>query len=302
MSGKPVSTIDEMPSETRRAYTREFSFFEAWCRAERRSHLPATPETVAEYVHALAEQGRKAAGIDLALSAIARMHAIAGHVSPRHHQRVKDARATVWSRPGQAKVGRAPMRLDALRAGLATLPAGPIGARDRSLLLLCWAAALRRSEVVGLDLEHVRIVPQGIEVRLTRSKTDQEGAGQDVDIYRGERPETCPVRALEAWLAVRGSAPGPLFVGFDGMGRRTSRRMHGSTVAKLVKRVALAAGLDAAEFAGHSLRRGLIQQAVASHVKIDDVAEFVGHTSLHGTVPYLTGMGEEPMASKSVGL
>ncbi|MDO9713836.1 site-specific integrase [Paracraurococcus lichenis] len=78
---------------------------------------------------------------------------------------------------------------------------GLAGTRDRALMLMLgYAGALRRSELVAIDREHLSFTAEGLRLRLLRSKGDQEGQGASLSIARGSRPETCPVRAREAWL------------------------------------------------------------------------------------------------------
>jgi integrase len=89
--------------------------------------------------------------------------------------------------------------------------AGLIGARDRALVLLGFAGAFRRSELVGLDVEDCTFGKDGLTVTLRRSKTDQDGAGRKIGIPYGSNPETCPARTVEAWLAEAGAEAGPLF-------------------------------------------------------------------------------------------
>ena len=89
--------------------------------------------------------------------------------------------------------------------------AGLIGARDRPPMLLGFAGAFRRSELVGLDVEDCTFGKDGLTVTLRRSKTDQDGAGRKIGIPYGSNPETCPVRTVEAWLAEAGAEAGPLF-------------------------------------------------------------------------------------------
>ncbi len=83
--------------------------------------------------------------------------------------------------------------------------------RDRALLLVGFAGALRRSELVALDHEDVRFTKDGLVLRICSSKGDQEGEGADVGVARGSRPGTCPVRAVEAWLRRAGIKYGPVF-------------------------------------------------------------------------------------------
>ena len=162
---------------------------------------------------------------------------------------------------GVAQRQAAPVCVPELRAMTATLPDGLRGVRDRAMLLVGFAGAFRRSELVGLDVADLAFDAEGLTVTLRRSKTDQEGAGRKVGVPYGSDPATCPVRALRAWLEATGIEVGALFVGVNRHGRLTGKRLAGVDVARLVKRCAEAAGLDPARFSGHSLRAGLATAA-----------------------------------------
>ncbi len=99
------------------------------------------------------------------------------------------------------------------------LSEGPLGARDRAILLLGFAGALRRSELVALERRDIDVRREGLVVTVRRSKTDQEGAGRKVDLPYGSHPETCPVRAYVAWLELSGDSSGPVFRHVDRWGR-----------------------------------------------------------------------------------
>ena len=134
--------------------------------------------------------------------------------------------------------------------------AGLIGARDRALILLGFAGAFRRSELVGLDVEDCAFGKDGLTVTLRRSKTDQDGAGRKIGIPYGANPDTCPVRTVQAWLELAGIAAGPLFRSINRHGQVQPGRLSGIDVARVVKKLAERAGLDSAKYAGHSLRAG----------------------------------------------
>jgi integrase len=131
-----------------------------------------------------------------------------------------------------------------------------IGVRDRALLLVGFAGAFRRSEVVSLDVADVTFGGDGLIVQLRRSKTDQEGEGRKVGLPFGSNPLTCPVRALRAWLDVAGIARGPIFRPIDRHANIADTRLTDQSVALIVKRCAKVAGLDWEKYAGHSLRSG----------------------------------------------
>ena len=152
--------------------------------------------------------------------------------------------------------------------------------RDRALLLVGFAGAFRRSELVSLDVADVMFASDGLVVQLRRSKTDQEGEGRKVGLPFGSNPLTCPVRSLRAWLGVAAIARGPIFRAVDRHGNVADAWLTDQSVALVVKRCAKAAGLDWERYAGHSLRSGLATAAAMA-----DVSEraIMAHT---GTSPW----------------
>jgi hypothetical protein len=81
------------------------------------------------------------------------------------------------------------------------LPADLAGLRDKAVLLVGFAGAFRRSELLAIDYGDVILTEAGLVITVRRSKTDQVGAGRDVGIPRSRKnSSTCPVAALEAWL------------------------------------------------------------------------------------------------------
>jgi len=134
------------------------------------------------------------------------------------------------------------------------------------LLLIGFAGAFRRSELVSLDVDDAQFTQDGLVVTLRRSKTDQEGAGRKVGLPYGSHPITCPVRALRAWLENASITRGPIFRYVDRHGNVGPHRLTDQVVALVVKRCAMNAGLDAARYAGHSLRAGLATAAAEADV------------------------------------
>ncbi|GMO57966.1 hypothetical protein BwSG20_09950 [Bradyrhizobium ottawaense] len=132
--------------------------------------------------------------------------------------------------------------------------------RDRALLLTGFAGALRRSELVGLNVGDVENVRQGLILHLQRSKTDQEAHGQKIGIPFA-RGRWCPVAALEAWLAISEIREGPIFRPIDRHGHVHDWRLSGEAVGEIVRQRVSAAGLDTSGYSGHSLRAGLATSA-----------------------------------------
>jgi integrase len=141
---------------------------------------------------------------------------------------------------------------------VAELGNSAIDVRDRALLLVGFAGALRRSELVALDVADVSFEKQGVVLALRRSKTNQEGNDERIAIPYGSDYTTCPVRALQTWLELVDD--GPLFRSIDRHGN-VGGRLSDHSVALVVKKLANVAGLDADKVAGHSLRSGFATSA-----------------------------------------
>ena len=188
---------------------------------------------------------------------------------------------------GTAQHGKKPFLTPDLRHIIAELPQDLRGLRDRALLLAGFAGGFRRSELAALQVEDLETSPDGLIVRLGRSKTDQEGQGRPVALPYGSDPQTCPVRALRAWLEQASISAGPLFRAVDRHGLVSSAALHADSVAYLVKRAAGRAGLETMEYAGHSLRAGLATQAAMNGASELAIMKQTGHRSLATVRKYI---------------
>jgi site-specific recombinase XerD len=286
---------------TRRAYKGDWKAFTGWCERAGRTTLPAELETLADFIASMADSGYKPSTINRRVSAIARAHRLAGFPTPLAgvaRETMAGVRRTLGVAPRQV----APVTVPHLRAMIAALPDGVRGARDQALLLVGFAGALRRSELVGLDVADLLDVDAGILVTLKRSKTDQEGVGRQVGIPYGSHRETCPVRSLRHWLEISNICEGAIFRPVKG-GNVAAPRLSGRSVADIVQRAAKRAGLDSALFSGHSLRAGLATAAAAAGVSELDIARTTGHKSVAVLRRYVrTATGFERNAAASIGL
>src|SRR5579863_3247731 len=195
---------------TLRGYRSDWRDFCGWCDNHGVAPLPASPETVASYIAECA--GRlKVGSIQRRLNAIAEAHKAMGVDSPTSSGIVRATLKGIRRTLGTAPAQKAPAVTDDIRAMVDATDTGLIGARDRALVLLGFAGAFRRSELVGLDVEDCTFGKDGLTVTLRRSKTDQDGAGRKIGIPYGSNPETCPVRTVQGWMEVSGITTGPLF-------------------------------------------------------------------------------------------
>jgi integrase len=189
---------------------------------------------------------------------------------------LKGIRRTV----GTAQAGKRPIYTEQLRAILQALPETLQGVRDRALLLFGFAGGFRRSELSALAVEDIAEAPEGLIIKLRRSKVDQEGQGREVALPYGAHPDTCPVRAYRAWLTAGAVGGGPVFREIDRHGRVQAKPLHRDSIGLIVKRAAARIGLDPAQYAGHSLRAGLATQAYLNGATEFAIMQQTGHRSL----------------------
>jgi len=266
---------------TRKAYLSDFAHFAAWCKRRLIVPLPAEPAAVWLYLTALAEAeggGYKVATLERRLSAIKWVHEAGGRPSPTAHTEIRELMAGI-----RRKHGARPSKVDPLSTGqLAAIVAGLdlgglAGLRDRALLLLGYAGAFRRSELVGLERGHLTRVADGYLARLVRGKDDQEGLGRDVGVPAFPGAPLCPVAAVDAWLAAAGISEGPVFRRVTRYQTVGGKALSGAAVALIVKRAAVAAGIPADKLAGHSLRAGHATTAAQNGAPDRTIMRQTGH-------------------------
>ena len=271
-------------SATRRAYDTCWKAFSAWCDTHQAVALPASPDVVALYLTERALAGARVSTMSKDLAAI----------GDRHHRadlpRPKSARLDeIWA--GIRRENFRPRRQSAalvtadLRRVVSRLPGSTAGVRDRALLLVGFAGALRRSELVALEIDDGRgqsassrcsFVPGGLHIHLGKTKTDQEGRGRSVAIPRG-KTKLCPVVALRTWLDLSQITRGPVFRGIDRHGRVGRTALTDRAVADIVKKAVLRAGLNPVLFSGHSLRAGFVTSAAVAGVTTELIMRQTGH-------------------------
>lgn len=263
---------------TRQAYREDLARFLAWG-----GQIPSTPEVVAAYLathgesHAPATLGRWAVSLG-------RAHTSQGRADPCQSDLVRTTLRGIRRARGVAPRQVAPLDREALLALLALLGTAPRDVRDRALLLVGFAAALRRAELVALTTADAAFGPQGLTLTIRRSKTDQEGQGRQIGIPPAQGP-VCPVRALRNWLAMAAGLtaaaeppiPAPLFRPIDRHGRLAPQALTGHAVAVIVKQRAAAAGLDPTVFSGHSLRAGFCTAAARHGAQAWRIQQISGH-------------------------
>jgi site-specific recombinase XerD len=267
---------------TKRAYASDWRDFEEWCSSAGRPSLPASSETI-ELFAVDRLRVMKLATVERRLHAIAAKHVETGHAST-YTNGVRSLMRGARRERGNDEQPRAALAIEDLRRICRSLPvrSSETAARDRAIMTLGFAAALRRSEIVALDLADVRFVRKGLLVTLRRSKTDQEAAGRTIGVFYGKRATTCPVRSLRAWLNWRGRKSGPLFTG-----RAKGGRLSSAAVWLIVKRLVASIGIDPDDYGAHSLRAGFVTTAAEAGVSEALIMKQTGHRSIQTVARYV---------------
>lgn len=269
--------------KTKRDYASAWRDFEAFCRRRGFQSLPASPEVIAAYTTTLADAGASISQIDMKRAAIRFMHGVNGMQSPTEHPQVialmKGIRRTIKT----AHTPKDELTLDQLRQIMTALPDDLKGRRDRAMLLMGFWGAFRRSELVAVEVSHVKISKDTMRITVPHSKGDQEGKGAVKTLPRlpDALADVCPVRAYRAWIDAAGIRSGLVFRPIDRWGNveGNTKAMDGKAVARLIKRAVSVIGLEARQFAGHSVRRGFLTEATDGGAQSADMREQSGHKS-----------------------
>ncbi|MGL4234777.1 tyrosine-type recombinase/integrase [Tabrizicola sp.] len=287
-------------ANTQKAYASDWAQFNRWCRRKGIDAAVPDPQVVGLYLAASAsgEGVAKAAAssIERRLAAITATYRSAGTPLPRQDRHIVDVMAGIRRTHGRPPRKKEALYAEDILAMVATLPTNLRGVRDKAILLVGFAGALRRSEITGLDCGPeqtadsggwIEILDQGALLTI-RGKT----GWRTVEIARGSSERSCPVQALETWLKLARIAKGPVF-------RRVrqansdvgSERLVDAHVARLVKVTAMKAGVRSdlpeaqrkALFSGHSLRSGFASSAAVDEAHIQ---RQLGHASAEMTRSY----------------
>lgn len=278
---------------TVKSYGSDWRDFDSWCQERGLTAMPADPRSVACYLADRASQPftdpkgnaqdpLKTSTLARRLSAISQAHQIAGVEFNRRHQTIQETWKGIRNTHGIAQKGKEPILIEDLRRMVESIQTSKgdgdrlIGFRDKALLLLGFAGAFRRSELVSIQIEDLKLVRDGYIVKLRRSKTDQQGEGREVAIPYGSNPSTCPVRALQDWIKIANLQNGHLFIPINRHGQKSPNAMTSHAVAVIIKKHAPNKEM-AIELSGHSLRAGFATTAAMAGVQEYAIMKQTGH-------------------------
>lgn len=262
-------------------YRSNWRSFERWCHAAGHKSLPATPDTCIDHASWCIAEGLRLETVHIRLKAVNHYHREAALPLPADascRSFLRKARRDLQEEP-QGMAALTPSQLGRISKAFVGQDT-PLDKRDRAMVLLCFALGWRCSEIVSLDLNDAERQEEGLLVHLGKSKTDQDGQGRSVGVHYGQAELTCPVRALEDWLSVRGSWQGPLFIQFRKNNHTvTPLRVDSDGVRRAVKRGLRLIGDEAERFGAHSLRAGMITASIKAGATETAIMQRTGHRS-----------------------
>lgn len=270
---------------TRRAYASDIRVFESWCQDRNLRALPALPQTVAIFLSWAAHEGKAVSTLGRRIAAIQYSHYLMGHESPTQSELVKATLKGIRRSLGTAQNQKVAATAEKMADMIRRIPNTLKGKRDRAILLLGFAGAFRRSELSALKVADMEDVEHGLRILIRQSKTDQEGQGQEIAIYKGVR--LMPVDAVKDWLAAAKITEGPVFRSLRKGDKVSENPLSPFSISVIVKRYAGLAGFVEEDFSGHSLRSGFITSAAERGASLFKMMEVSRHKSVNTLKGYV---------------
>lgn len=233
------------------AYRSDIEHLENWLSQHDLPILPLTPATLAAYLSDLATR-HKWATVSRRLATIRKWHRLHRHPDPGGDEAVKivlgGIKRSIGIEPDQAPA----FDIAAYKESIRLISSTPTGLRDRTLLLVCFAGAFRRSELVALNIEGIQYTREGAVLTYQGSKTNQYGKIEQKALFFSPDPDTCPVRALQDYTNLLNRQTGPLFVRVRKGEQITDARLSDKQVARVTK------AYLGKEYSAHSLRASFV--------------------------------------------
>ncbi len=296
LAGKHRRYLQAATSDnTRKTYRSAIRHFEKWG-----GKLPSDRETITHYLidHADTLNPRT---LEVRLTAISQWHQFQGFQDPAQDPGVRKTLKGIRRTHGTPKKKAQALKLQDLAAmikHLKQMPESAKSTRDKALLLIGYFGGFRRSELVSINIEHLKWEAEGLIVTLPRSKTDQEGEGIHRAIPYGNNL-ICPVRSLKEWVKKADIKTGPVFRAINRWGHIQTKGLNPASVNEILKEIGTACNFDfVIDLSSHSLRRGLTTSAARENVDFETIKKQGGWKSDETVWGYIE---EGRLFSKNVG-
>ena len=274
-SSKAINTV--------RAYKSDFNDFGLFCAQNGFKSLPSEPKIVALYLTYLSTKNAKMSTLKRRLVSIGVIHKLKGHYLDTKHPSIIENIMGIKRRKGSIQNGKKPLLISSLKIIINVIDQQNKEKikilRDRSIILIGFSGGFRRNEIVSLNYDDLDFVPEGLKIKIKRSKTDQFGEGVIKALPYFDNSNYCPVVSLKNWIDIARINSGALFRRFSKGSKLTEKRLTDQTVALLIKEYLQLAGIDNKNYSGHSLRSGFATSAAESGAEERSIMAMTGHKS-----------------------
>ena len=255
-------------SNTIRAYQSDFNDFSLFCSKNGFKSMPTQPKILSLYLTDLSSRS-KYSTLRRRLASISIIHKLKGYYIDNKHPIIMENLMGIKRVKGSNQKGKKPLLINDLKIVIKVineLDQKEIKKiRDKAIILIGFAGGFRRSELVNLEFEDVEFVNEGIKIFIKRSKTDQSGEGDIKAIPYFDNQDYCPVLKLKEWMEFSKINSGKIF------------NISDKSVALIIKKYTLLAGLDANKYGGHSLRSGFATSAAEAGAEERNIMAMTGH-------------------------
>ena len=252
---------------TLRAYQADFKDFKLFCIKNGLVSLPTEPKILSIYLTHLSSFC-KFSTLKRRLASIKVIHKIKGHYLDTKHPIITENLLGIKRVHGVKQKSKKPLLINDLKLIINQINEEKNKIKklkNKSLILIGFAGGFRRSELVSIEYDDVDFVTEGVKIFIKRSKTDQTGEGLTKAIPYFENLSYCPVIALKQWIEIADIKSGRIF------------NISDKSVALIIKKYALLAGLDYTKYAGHSLRSGFATSTAEMGADERSIMSMTGH-------------------------
>ena len=266
-----IKNLKNSKSEnTLRAYQSDYNDFSLFCSKNGFKPMPTQPKILALYITHLSSFS-KYSTLKRRLASISILHKIKGHYIDSKHPIIMENLMGIKRINGSNQKGKKPLLINDLKLLIKAIDQSQEKdkrkIRDKALILIGFSGGFRRSELVDIEHEDVEFVTEGVKIFVKRSKTDQSGEGMTKAIPYFNNENFCPVKSLKKWIEIIDFKGGRIF------------NISDKSVALIIKKYAIQAGLDSHKYAGHSLRSGFATSAAESGAEERSIMAMTGHKS-----------------------
>ena len=262
---------------TLRAYQADFNDFTNFCNTNGFSSLPTDPKIVALYLTHLSSFS-KFSTLKRRLASIKVIHKLKGHYIDTKHPVISENLMGIKRKLGVKQLSKKPILISDLKLIVQAIIDDKNEYKkiqNKALILIGFAGGFRRSELVSIEREDIDFVDEGVKINIRKSKTDQTGIGMTKAIPYFDNKIFCPVISLNEWINYANISNGKIF------------NISDKSVALIIKKYALIAGLDNTKYAGHSLRSGFATSTAETGADERSIMAMTGHKTTQMVRKYI---------------